>query len=170
VLEGKNPFNIPGSWIINSRRTYYDLIIEPFVKNAGLVDENVTFPSFYDFQGKLVFGPFKNHKFIINGIHSSDGVDVVSSKNRKTADSIGVYNVTKNDIAGLAWHFIPSKKVLNKLTLSWYRNNGTTDFDSQVLDPSLDRDRFKDIIPDTISQYLLNVKFNTDFRIPEVFS
>ena len=41
VLEGKNPFNIPGSWLINSRRTYYDLIIEPFVKNSGLVDENV---------------------------------------------------------------------------------------------------------------------------------
>ncbi|MEO8231433.1 MAG: TonB-dependent receptor, partial [Ignavibacteriota bacterium] len=55
VLEGKNPFDIKGSWLINSRRTYYDLVIEPFVKSAGLVDDNTSFPNFYDFQAKLVF-------------------------------------------------------------------------------------------------------------------
>jgi hypothetical protein len=64
VLEGKNPFNIKGSWLFNSRRTYYDLIIEPFVKKAGLVDQNTSFPNFYDFQTKLVFGPFNGSKFL----------------------------------------------------------------------------------------------------------
>ena len=44
VLEGRNPFGLRGSWLFNSRRTYYDLIIEPFVKNAGLVDDNGVFP------------------------------------------------------------------------------------------------------------------------------
>ncbi len=44
VLEGKNPFNLRGSWLFNTRRTYYDLIIEPFVKSAKLVDDNTTFP------------------------------------------------------------------------------------------------------------------------------
>jgi hypothetical protein len=29
VIEGKNPFGINGSWIFNSRRTYYDLLLEP---------------------------------------------------------------------------------------------------------------------------------------------
>ena len=84
VLEGKNPLNIPGSWIVNSRRTYYDLIVEPFVKKAGLVDENTSFPNFYDFQAKLVFGPFGGNRFILDGIISRDGVNVVSGKERRS--------------------------------------------------------------------------------------
>ncbi|MDP3683950.1 MAG: carboxypeptidase-like regulatory domain-containing protein, partial [Ignavibacteria bacterium] len=63
ILEGKNPFDLKGSWTINSRRTYYDFIIEPFIKKAGLVDENVSLPNFYDVQSKFVFGPFEGHKF-----------------------------------------------------------------------------------------------------------
>ena len=30
ILQGKNPLDIPGSWIVSSRRTYYDLILGPF--------------------------------------------------------------------------------------------------------------------------------------------
>ena len=163
VLEGKNPFNIDGSWLINSRRTYYDLIVEPFVKNAGLVDQNVSFPHFYDLQGKLSFGPFSGSKFLMTGVFSRDGVDVVSPDKRKTADSVGVYNLTKNDVLGLAWHYAPNPKVLNKLIISWYRNEGNTNLDSKVLDPSLNRDEFKDVIPDTLSPYLLNFNLTADF-------
>ncbi|HAB53682.1 MAG: hypothetical protein A2315_08905 [Ignavibacteria bacterium RIFOXYB2_FULL_35_12] len=163
VFEGKNPFNLNGSWLVNSRRTYYDLIIEPFVKNAGLVDENVTFPNFYDFQTKIVIGPYNSHKFLFNGIYSRDGVDVLSADNRKTPDSIDVYNLTKNDVLGLSWHFAPSRNLLNKFVVSWYRNSGATNFDSQILDPSLNREDFKEIIPDTLSPYLLNFKFDADF-------
>lgn len=168
VLEGKNPFNLKGSWLINSRRTYYDLIIEPFVKSAGLVDDNTSFPNFYDFQGKLVFGPFDGHKFLINGIISRDGVDVVSGKERNTPDSVGVYNITRNDILSAAWHFAPNKNFLNKVIVSWYKNNGTTDFDSQILDPSLNREDFKGAIPDTVKPYLLGFRFNGDFDYRKV--
>jgi len=163
VFEGKNPFNLNGSWLVNSRRTYYDLIIEPFVKNAGLVDENVTFPNFYDFQTKIVIGPYKGHKFLFNGVYSRDGVDVLSANNRKTPDSIDVYNITKNDVIGLSWHYVPNKNLLNKFVVSWYRNSGATNFDSQILDPSLNREDFKETIPDTLSPYLLNFKFDADF-------
>jgi hypothetical protein len=163
VLEGKNPFNISGSWLFNSRRTYYDLIIEPFVKNAGLVEDDVTFPNFYDLQAKLVLIPFKGNKFLLNGIYSRDGVFVVSPDNRKTADSIGVSNVTKNDVLSFAWHLAPSANYLNKLILSWYKNSGVTDFDSEILDPSLNRDDFKEVLSDTLAPYLLYFKFNMDF-------
>src|SRR5574338_400955 len=163
VLEGKNPFNLKGSWLINSRRTYYDLIIEPFVKSAGLVDDNTSFPNFYDFQTKLVFGPFDGHKILLNGIISRDGVDVVSGKERNTPDSVGVYNITRNDILSAAWHYAPSKNYLNKLIVSWYKNNGITDFDSQILDPSLNRKDFEETIPGTLKPYLLGFKFNGDF-------
>jgi hypothetical protein len=163
VLEGRNPFNIKGSWLFNTRRTYYDLIIEPFVKSANLVDENTSFPNFYDFQTKLVFGPFNGHKILLNGIISRDGVNVISGKKRRTADSVGVYNETKHNVASIAWHYASSKKFLNKVILSYYRNFGDTDFDSQILDPTLNRKAFEDVLPDTVKPYLLNFKFDGDF-------
>ncbi len=163
VLEGKNPFSLKGSWMFNSRRTYYDLIIEPFVKNAGLVDQNVNFPNFYDFQTKIAIGPYNGNKFLINGIYSRDGVDIVSAKQRKTADSVGVTNVTLNNVASVAWHFTPNTKFLNKVVGSYYTNNGAAALNSEVLDPSLNREDFKHIISDTLAPYLLYFKFNTDF-------
>lgn len=168
VLEGKNPFDIKGSWLLNSRRTYYDLIIEPFVKSAGLVEENTTFPNFYDIQGKLVIGPFNGHKFLFNGIYSRDGVNIISGAERTTPDSVSAFNVTRNDIVSGAWHFVPNKKLFNKLIVSWYRNSGDTDFDSQILDPSLNRTDFEDIIPDTLRPYLLGFKFSGDFSYRKI--
>lgn len=163
ILEGKNPFDVNGSWTINSRRTYYDLIIEPFIKKAGLVEENVSLPNFYDVQSKFVFGPFKGHKFILNGIYSQDGVDVISGKQRKTADSISINNLTKNNVVSIAWHYSAKRKLFNKLTLSYYKNSGATNFDSEILDPSLNRKDFENILPDTLSPYLLGFKFDNDF-------
>lgn len=164
VLEGKNPFDIPGSWLINSRRTYYDLIIEPFVKDAGLVEDNVTFPNFYDIQTKLAFGPFNGHKFLLNGIYSRDGVNLVSSEERENPDSVGVFDDTKNDLASFAWHYTPSQNTLNKLIFSWYRNAGDTEFDAKFIDPSLDRDRFEDELPDTLAPYLVGFGFNSKYN------
>ena len=163
VLEGKNPFNLRGSWLFNSRRTYYDLIIEPFVKSAKLVDDNTTFPNFYDLQGKVVIGPYNGHKFLFNGILSRDAVNVVSGEERSTPDSVGVYNITNNDLLSAAWHFAPNENILNKVIVSWYKNNGTTDFDSQILDPSLNRNAFENTIPDTLAPYLLRFSFGGDF-------
>jgi hypothetical protein len=163
VLEGRNPFNLRGSWMFNSRRTYYDLVIEPFVKSAGLVDENTTFPNFYDFQAKLVIGPYSGHKFLATGIISRDGLDVVSGEKRNTPDSVSVFNITNNDLVSAAWHFTPNSKVLNKFIVSYYKNNGTTDFDSQILDPSLNRESFKDAISDTLAPYLLALSFGGIF-------
>jgi len=163
ILEGRNPFNINGSWTINSRRTYYDLIIEPIIRRAGLVEENVSLPNFYDIQSKFVFGPFKGHKFILNAIYSQDGVDVISGKERKTADSISINNLTKNNVVSAAWHYSAKRKVFNKLTLSYYENGGATNFNSEILDPSLNRKDFENVIPDTLSPYLLGFKFDNDF-------
>jgi hypothetical protein len=163
VLEGKNPLDIPGSWLVSSRRTYYDLIIEPFVKNAGLVEDNVTFPNFYDVQAKIAFGPFSGNKFFINGIISRDAVDLVSSDDRETPDSVAVIDDSDNDLLSFAWHYAPKTNVLNKLIVSWYRNGGRTNFDSKLLDPSLNRNDFADAAPDTLSQYLVGFGFNSDF-------
>ncbi len=163
ILEGKNPLGIRGSWLFNSRRTYYDLILEPFVKTAGLVDNKTTFPNFYDFQAKLVIGPYSGHKILIDGIISRDGVDIVSGKRRNTPDSVGVYNVTRNDLVGIAYHYAPNRKLMNKLILSYYTSNGSTEFDSKLLDPSLNRGRFENSLPDTLAPYLLGLNFDALF-------
>lgn len=163
VLEGKNPFSIPGSWLLTSRRTYYDLIIEPFVKNAGLVEGNVSFPNFFDIQTKLVFGPFNGHKLFLNGILSRDAVDVVTGKDRATPDSVSVINETNNNLISFAWHYAPNKSFLNKLIVSWYTTDGASDLDSEILDPSLNRKAFEDAAIDTLSAYLLNFGVKSDF-------
>jgi len=137
--------------------------MEPFVKSAGLVDDNTSFPNFYDFQTKLVIGPYSGHKFLLSGIISRDGIDVVSGEQRNTPDSVGVFNITRNDLLSAVWHYTPSQNLLNKFIVSWYKNNGTTDFDSQFLDPSLNRSAFENTIPDTLSPYLLNFSFGGDF-------
>jgi len=175
VLEGKNPFDLKGSWIVNSRRTYYDLIIEPFVKNSGFVDQNTSFPNFYDVQAKIVIGPYSGNKFLLNGITSRDAVDLVSGENRQSPDSIDFFNVTWNDVLGFAWHYSPNKNLFNKLILSVYRNHGTTDFNSRILDPSLQRSVFEDAAPDTLSPYLLGFKMNailslTKYTIDDKFT
>ncbi len=164
VLEGKNPFNVKGSWMLNSRRTYYDLLLEPFVKSAGLVDENSAFPNFYDLQAKVTFGPFNGHKINIFGIYSADGVDIVSGEKRNSPDSISVNNLTRNDVAGITWDYTPSSNFFLQTTLSWYRNGGDAAFNSQILDPSLNRDAFKGFNADTVRPYLLNFRFNTQFK------
>ena len=164
VLEGKNPLNIPGSWIINSRRTYYDLIIEPFVKNSGLVEDDVAFPNFYDLQAKFAFGPFDGHKFFLNGILSRDAVNLVTSEERTNPDSVAVIDDTDNDVASMAWHYSPNTRFLNKFIVSWYRNKGNTDFDSELLDFTLDEEQFDDVDPDTLAPYLVNFDFTSNFE------
>ncbi len=59
---------------------------------------------------------------------------------------------------------LPPQRFFNKFIASWYSNRGVTDFDSKILDPSLNRDLFEDIIPDTLAPYLLGFKFNTTFE------
>jgi hypothetical protein len=85
VFSGKLPLkNVPGSWIVSTRRSYYDLILGPFAKKAGLIDESASFPSFQDIQAKVTLGPFKNHKLVLNGIHSRDGVNIIPGAQRTT--------------------------------------------------------------------------------------
>ena len=151
VFSGKMPFkNIPGSWIVSTRRSYYDLILGPFAKNAGLIDESASFPSFEDFQGKITFGPFKNHKFVLNGIISKDGVNIIPGSSKELEDSISVRDQSSNDVLGFAWHYAPNTKFLTKTTFSWYRNKGDAQFGGELLDPVLDREIYTPEVRDSL--------------------
>lgn len=140
VMQGKNPLKVPGSWIVSARRTYYDLVLGPFAKSAGLITENSSFPSFQDVQFKVALGPFEKHKIVINGIFSKDGVDVVSGNERDNPDSVAVNDVTTNNVLSLGWHYNPNPRFISKTTLSWYRNSGDNQFEGDILDPLIDRE------------------------------
>ena len=165
VVEGKNPFGINGSWIFNSRRTYYDLLLEPFVKKAGLIKGDFSFPNFYDFQFKTSLFPSAGHKISFTAVHSRDGVSLITNGKRVSPDSIGINDQSYNSIYGISYQYA-SESFSNKLILSYYNNNGETNFDSKFLDPTLNREDFSGNISDTLRPFLLNFSFNSlfDFR------
>lgn len=68
LLEGALPWVKGGSWLINARRTYYDLI-------AGLVSDQ-KFPGFKDFQAKGVWAPRAGRKVTLFGLRSRQGGDL----------------------------------------------------------------------------------------------
>jgi len=157
VAEGRAPFGLNGSYLLSARRTYYDLIIGPFAKSAGLVANDVAFPNFSDLQAKIVVGPMDGHQIIITGLKSRDGVDIVSGANRQTPDSVDVFNETNHEVIGTAWHFTPTSDFFSRLSLSYYRNDGYSDFGGSFLDPVLDRERFQGSDADTAGIRLFTI-------------
>lgn len=135
VLDGRAPFGLNGSWLISARRTYYDLIVGPVLKSAGLVEGNVAFPNFTDFQTKLAFDITPEHRLQAIGVMGRDAVNIISSeRDEEVPDSINVGNATNNDVAGLSWRYTPNKNVFNKFTASWYRNSGDTQLGGSAVD------------------------------------
>ncbi len=127
VLEGALPF-MNGSWLVSSRRTYYDLIAGPIARSSGAVDGDVAFPNFQDFQAKLSFIPATNHKISLNYIRSRDNTEFRSGASRNQADSISIVDNTYDDVVGTQWLWSPTKNYVMTTGISYYSNTGTTSF------------------------------------------
>jgi hypothetical protein len=166
IFHGKNPLDIPGSWLVSSRRTYYDLIIGPIAKKAGLITEDSSFPSFKDLQFKIAFGPFKKNKFLASGIFSEDGVQIISGNESENPDSVAVRDVTKNDMLALAWHFIPDHNFISRTTLSWYRNSGDNEFESEIIDPLINTENYTPEQRDSLRMMgaILGLNFDSKYK------
>lgn len=135
IFEGRTPFGLEGSWLISTRRTYYDLIVGPILKDAGLVEGDVAFPNFWDFQSKLAFQVHPEHRLQLNAVIGRDNVDIITSeRDSEQPDSLNLGNNTKNDVFGAAWHYTPTANMLNKFVASWYRNSGDTRFSGTFVD------------------------------------
>jgi hypothetical protein len=136
IFEGKLPLN--GSWIFSTRRTYYDLILEPIAEKTKLVSGDVTFPNFYDFQTKLTFEPFEKHKFNFIGIFSRDAMNVITGQNFDRPDSIAVNDLSYNKTFGFSWSYSLGKNSVVKFMASWYENSGESKVGGEILDPTYD--------------------------------
>ncbi len=167
VLGGRFPLDLPGSYMVSARRTYYDLILGPIAKRSGLVSGDVAFPNFMDLQSKVVLEPWTGHTFIVNALFSRDGVELISGKDRSTPDSVNVLDKTRNDVAGLAWHYMPQRDVYLKTVVSWYRNTGDTEFGGDFIDPALNRDKYEGLA-DTSGLRLFNVEFDSRYEFRKV--
>ena len=167
VLSGGLPFGANGSFIVSARRTYYDLILGPIARRSGLVSGDVAFPNFMDVQAKFVIEPSPNHRLLGNLLFSRDGVDIMSGADRNTPDSVNVLDRTTNNVVGVAWHYFPSKEFYSKLSASWYRNGGETEFGGDFVDPALDRMKYQDG-GDTTGIRLFNLEFDSRYIFGKV--
>ncbi|HYF04332.1 MAG TPA: TonB-dependent receptor [Patescibacteria group bacterium] len=127
VFEGALPF-WNSSWIVSTRRTYYDLIAAPLLKSTGAVEGDVALPNFTDLQAKVTLQPHPKHKIYINGITSRDNTELTSGRDREQADSISLRDESFNDVIGATWLWTPSEKFLTTNTISYYKNQGANDF------------------------------------------
>lgn len=144
MFEGELPSVLNGGWLVSARRTYYDLILGPIARSANLVDGDVAFPNFLDLQFKAVIAPWPSHSFVVNGLTSRDGTELVSSAQRDRLDSISINDQSFNSLVGATWRFTPSSNFVSKTIFSWYQNRGETEFGgeggSQLLYGDMSRD------------------------------
>lgn len=130
VAEGGLPM-LNGSWMLSTRRTYYDLIAGPIARATGAVDGDVALPNFRDLQAKITLQPHPEHKVSIVGITSRDNTELTSGANREQADSISVYDASLNDVIGTTWTYTPNENFVANLTVSYYSNRGSNNFGGQ---------------------------------------
>lgn len=121
IFEGKLPDAVNGSWLLTSRRTYYDLVANKFVKGATAL------PYFRDFQGKVTIAPWEKHSFSILGITSKEGIDI-NNPDRSDGDSIKVFNISHNNLLSGTWFFAPNDSWTISTMLSYYENPSRSDF------------------------------------------
>ena len=127
VLDGAIPF-WNGSWVVSTRRTYYDLIAGPIAKSLGAVDGDVAFPNFRDLQMKVTLYPVTDHKITLNALTSRDNTMFSSGQNRDRADSVSITDNSYNDVFGMSWLWIASKSYTMNTVISTYTNTGATSF------------------------------------------
>lgn len=126
--EADPPWN--GSWLVSTRRTYYDLIAGPIARSSGAAKGNTIFPSFQDFQFKLTLQPHYQHKFLFTGVTNRDHADLGDMRGAGSIEEISIDDVTFNDVAGVTWVWAHSPEVVGQYQVSFYQNGGSNNFGS----------------------------------------
>lgn len=134
ILEGALPAG--GSYLVSARRTYYDLILAPFLKKTKIVEGDVALPNFRDVQAKFVLPLDDKNKLLLTGITSRDGAQLTTGKDRLRPDSVSFLDESYNTLVGGTWQFTPASSVVAQTRVSWYRNNGAGAFDGSFVDPA----------------------------------
>jgi len=127
VLEGRLPGRKVGSWLVSSRRTYYDLILSN-ITDAG------SFPNFFDLQGKLHLATDPAGTLDLTFVNSRERTDILTTdKEAKDAadsrpDSIAALDRQDQTIASARYRRLWSPKLSSATALSYYQNRNVSDF------------------------------------------
>ena len=137
LLEGPLPkiLGIKGSWMVAGRRTYFDQLINPLLKNTndgtdeeGLGDKgsgsNVSregddpqFPYyFYDYQIKVIMDLNQDHRFTYSRFYGDDVLDFSFTESIETYDIIEDYSENYESTFAINW---PWGNHTNSLTWRW---------------------------------------------------
>jgi TonB dependent receptor/Carboxypeptidase regulatory-like domain/TonB-dependent Receptor Plug Domain len=125
VTEGKLPGAASGSWLVTGRRTYYDVIAEPFV------DGNL--PGFTDVQAKATWSPRPGQRLTFFGLSSRESTNAEIDGD-SDAEELRLQSSTHNDLAAVSFSSPIGTRASSKTTVSWYRNRETTGFDGAFSD------------------------------------
>ncbi len=124
--EDAPPWN--GSWLVSTRRTYYDLIAGPIVKSAGLAKGDVVLPTFQDFQFRLSLQPDYRHKIIFTGVTNRDRASLAEAPAAGSIKKLTLNDLTFNDVAGIQWIWTFTPEVVGRYGVSFTQNGGSNSF------------------------------------------
>ncbi len=127
--ENAPPWN--GSWLLSTRRTYYDLIAGPIVRSSGIAKGEVILPTFQDFQFRLSLQPDYRHKIVFTGITNRDRATLNEAPAAGSIKEITLDDLTFNDVAGLQWTWTHSPDLIGQYSVSFYQNGGSNTFKGQ---------------------------------------
>ena len=116
IFEGKLPVR-KGSWLLTTRRTYYDLVAERFV--------DAQLPAFNDVQAKAAWEPKEGQKLSLTGVRSrenGDGDFTGDVPDEKGDFLLGV----RNDLASAAFQARVGRGS-SRTTVAWYENTSVFD-------------------------------------------
>jgi hypothetical protein len=116
IFEGKLPVR-KGSWLLTTRRTYYDLVAERFV--------DAQLPAFNDVQLKAAWEPREGQKLSLTGVRSrenGDGDFTGDVPDEKGDFLLGV----RNDLASAAFQARVGRGSA-RTTVAWYENTSLFD-------------------------------------------
>ncbi len=116
ILEGKLPVR-KGSWLLTTRRTYYDLVAERFV--------DAQLPAFRDVQLRMAWEPKDGQKLSLTGVRSRE--DGNGDFTGDVPDESGNFLLgVRNDLVSAAFQARVGAGV-SRTTLAWYGNTSVFD-------------------------------------------
>ena len=120
ILEGRLPVR-KGSWLLTTRRTYYDLVAERFV--------DAQLPSFRDAQLKMAWQPRDGQKLTITGVRSRE--DGNGDFEGDAAGERGNFLLgVRNDLAAVSFDSALGRG-RTRSTVAWYDNRSV--FDAEAI-------------------------------------
>lgn len=130
LLEGSAP-TISGSWLVTARRTFFELFADSLARALGIANE-VAYPQFWDFLGKLVMRPSEGHRVQLLGFYNNN---LMETRERETlgeqgdeGQPMGPRSSIRNFVLGATWVYAPNSLLQGTVSANGYHTWGQGGF------------------------------------------